>query len=212
MPTLFDSGKPKVKDNPLSKKSISSKTGPLTYFSVNPSGLRFETQQDDETVILFLRQHLIVNVPWILLTLLLLLAPIVLFPLLLQAIAPFILLSGGYAVVMLLGWYLVTFGFAFASFLRWFFNIYIVTNERVVDIDFIHLLYKQFSEAQLLNIQDITFKTGGVVETMFNFGSVYIQTASEVPNFEFISVPNPEQIVKIISQAAESAKKQGHGL
>lgn len=212
MPTLFDSGKPQKKDTPHHAFGLSSKTGPLTSFSVNPADLRFETQQDDEVVILFLRQHIIVNVPWILLTLLMIVAPFIVFPLLLKAVAPFFVVSAGYMIIIILGWYLATFGFAFASFLRWFFNIYIVSNERIVDIDFIHLLYKQFSEAQLVNIQDITFKTGGIVETMFNFGSVYIQTASEIPNFEFLAVPNPEQIVKIISEASEAAKKQGRGL
>lgn len=182
--------------------------GPLAAFAINPKGLRFETQQEDETVLLFLRQHLVVNVPWIFLTIFLLVAPFVLFPTVVGSIAP-IIIPANYSTVSILVWYLVTFGFAFSSFLKWFFNIYIVTNERIVDIDFLHLLYKQFSEARLVNIQDITYKTGGIIETMFNFGTVLVQTAGTAPNFEFGAVPNPDQIVKIISEAAEEAKKRG---
>lgn len=182
---------------------------PLSAFAVNPVGLRFETQQDDETVLLFLRQHVIVNVPWVVLVVMLLFAPFVIFPVVLPRLAAVVFLPAGYYVVGSLAWYVVTFGFAIAGFLRWFFNIYIVTNERIVDIDFVHLLYKQFSEARLTNIQDITYKTGGIVDTMFNMGNVHIQTAGETPNFEFMSVPNPEKIVKIISEASETAKKHG---
>lgn len=200
MPTLFES--------PRKAKFRRRSFGSLAAFAVNPTGIRFETQQDDETVLLFLRQHFVVNVPWIILTIVLIVAPIFLFPPLGRAISP-VVLPVGYVVIFVLGWYLVAFGFAFASFFKWFFNIYIVTNERIVDIDFIHLLYKQFSEARLVNIQDITYKTGGIIETMFNFGHVLIQTAGETPNFDFGSVPNPEQIVKIISEAAEEAKKRG---
>lgn len=208
MPTLFETPKKRVKDTPSIALARHKRMGPLAAFAINPTGLRFETQQEDETVLLFLRQHLVVNVPWVILTVFLLVAPFVLFPLLIGAIAP-ASVAPGYLIVGILAWYLVTFGFAFASFLKWFFNIYIVTNERIVDIDFIHLLYKQFSEARLINIQDITYKTGGIVETMFNFGSVLIQTAGTEPNFDFESVPNPEQIVKIISEAVEEAKKRG---
>ena len=181
----------------------------LAAFAVNPVGLRFETQQDDEVVLLFLRQHVIVNVPWIFLVLVLLVAPFIFFPMVTSGLAKIVSLPVGYYIVGTFAWYLVTLGFAIAGFLRWFFNIYIVTNERIVDIDFVHLLYKQFSEARLINIQDITYKTGGIVETMFNIGNVFIQTASETPNFEFELVPNPEQIVKIISEASEEAKKRG---
>ncbi len=201
MPTLFESRK-------KNKITYHRSFGSLAAFAVKPTGLKFETQQDDETVLLFLRQHFVLNVPWISLSIFLLLAPVVLFLFFGRSIASFSL-PGGYIVVAILGWYLATFGFAFASFLKWFFNIYIVTNERIVDIDFLHLLYKQFSEARLVNIQDITYKSGGIVETMFNFGHVLIQTAGETPNFDFGAVPNPEQVVKIISEAGEAAKKRG---
>jgi hypothetical protein len=39
---------------------------------------------------------------------------------------------------------------------------------------------------------------GGVVRTIFNYGDVLIQTASEVPNFEFLAVPKPDQVVKVL--------------
>jgi DNA integrity scanning protein DisA with diadenylate cyclase activity len=76
----------------------------------------------------------------------------------------------------------------------------------VVDIDFIHLLYKEFSEARLNKIQDITYKTGGILATLFNYGNVLIQTAGELPNFEFELVPHPDQVVQIIGEIAEKSK------
>jgi hypothetical protein len=33
---------------------------------------------------------------------------------------------------------------------------------------------------------------------MFDYGNVTIQTAAEVPEFKFESVPNPEKVVKIL--------------
>ncbi len=181
--------------------------GPLTAFALNPERVRFETQEAKETVILFLRQHFIVNVPWILFTVFLLISPTVIFPAVLSALRVSFTVPTGYIVVGTLFWYLATFGFALASFIGWFFNIYIVTDDRIVDIDFFYLLYKQFSEADLTKIQDISYTSGGIFATIFNYGNVTVETAGEAPNLEFTSVPSPEKVVSTIRSLTE--KKEG---
>ena len=84
------------------------------------------------------------------------------------------------------------------SFLTWFFNVYIVTDERIIDIDFYNLIYKEVSDANIDKIQDVTYKMGGVIRTLFNYGDVLIQTASEVPNFDFLAVPKPDMIARVL--------------
>ena len=103
----------------------------------------------------------------------------------------------------MLFWYIATFGFILANFLRWFFNIYIVTNERIVDIDFYYLLFKRFSQAELEKIQDISYSTGGIFATVFNYGEVMIETAGEAPNLEFVAVPRPDRVVETIRTITE---------
>ena len=207
MPTIFDSSTStlapaKSKKTAKLSASLLSKgknhMGPLTFFAVNPDGVRFETQEEEEKVILFLRQHIIVNFPWVVVAVVAVFAPTVLFPLLLRLIPPSVVVPSGYIVVGALFWYVATFGFVLGNFLSWFFNIYIVTNQRLVDIDFQYLLYKNFAEAELVKIQDISFTSGGVFAALFNYGTVNIQTAGEAPNFEFNSVPYPERVVETI--------------
>ena len=175
----------------------------LTSFAINPKNLRFETQEETEKVILFLRQHVIVNVPWILITVLLLIAPTVIFPLLFRALSLNFSFPASYYVVGTIFWYLATFGFTLASFVRWFFNIYIVTNERIVDIDFYYLLYKKFAQAELTRIQDIQYTSGGILAAMFNYGNVLVQTAGESPNIDFELIPFPEKVVETIRELTE---------
>lgn len=188
------------------EKKSSSNVFPLTSFAVNPTGIRFETQQDDEHVVIFMRQHIIVNLGWVLLVILMIFTPTTIFPLILATIKSQVTIPLGYIIVATLFWYVATFGFALASFIRWFFNIYIVTNERIVDVDFLHLLYKELSETRLINVQDVTYRTGGIFETMFNYGHVYIQTAGTDPNFEFLSIPRPEIVIQAISELTEKEK------
>jgi hypothetical protein len=227
MPTLFQApassggapaGKPAKKveknsakpglDGPHTPSPVArSVMSPLTCFAVNPSGVRFETQQDDEEVILFLRQHVAFTIPWVVLSVILFASPVVLFPFVLGNIRLPFSIPASYIMTGTLFWYLATVGFALMNFLRWYFNIYIVTNERVVDIDFLHLLYKEFSEARLEDVQDINYKAGGIFAAFFNFGDVAIQTAGSLPNFEFDGVPKPDHVVQTISELAEKVKK-----
>src|SRR3972149_5591768 len=184
----------------------SSRMGPFTTYAESPDGARFETQEAEEKVILFLRPHLITTVPWVFLVFIMVLMPGIIVPTLGQFIELPFTIPVGHLVVGTLFWYVATFGFALASFLRWFFNIYIVTNERVIDIDFFYLLYKQFSEARLSKIQDISYKSSGVLSTVFNFGDVTIQTAGKKPEFEFAAVPVPERVVQTIGELVEKQK------
>ena len=192
--------------SPASQPSTAMR--PLTAFAVNPKDVRFETQEEAEKVILFLRQHFIVNVPWILITLFLFITPTVIFPRLFHAVSLNVTLPASYYVIGTIFWYLATFGFALASFIGWFFNIYIVTDERIVDIDFLYLLYKKFSEAELAKIQDIHYTSGGILATIFNYGDVVVETAGEAPNIIFEAIPFPEKVVETIRELTESEEAE----
>jgi hypothetical protein len=89
----------------------------------------------------------------------------------------------------------------------WYFNVYIVTNERIIDVDFFYLLYNKVSSTRIDRLQDVSYKLGGVVRAVFDFGDVFVQTAGSEPNFDFLSVPHPETVVRKIVELMEFAGK-----
>ena len=97
-------------------------------------------------------------------------------------------------------WYLITTAFILEEFLSWFFNVNIITDERIFDVDFLNLMYREISEANLDQIQDVSVSIGGALRTLFGFGNVEIQTAAEVPKIEFNSVPHPDKVAKILRE------------
>ena len=105
-----------------------------------------------------------------------------------------------FQIVALVFWYLIVTAYVLESFLTWFFNVYIVTDERVIDIDFHNLIYREVTDAKLDKIQDVTYTMGGVPRTIFNYGDVLIQTAGTVPSIEFEAVPNPAEVAKILQE------------
>ncbi len=195
-----------IEDNVL-EKNVSQKIydivghtkHPFSATLVNPHVFDFEERDSDEKVILVARPHWFTNVSWIITAIALVIAP---------SLLKFVPLVNGipakFQMLGIMAWYLVTFAFAFEKFLSWYFDVYIITNERVIDINFNNLLDKKFSEAKLTMIQDITSKVSGVGQTMFNYGTVFIQTAAEVPEIDFEMVPNPEKIIKVLQVLRES--------
>lgn len=174
---------------------------PLSALMVNPHHLNFEAQEAGEKVVLLLRRHWVTNLPWIFVGGLMFLAP------------PFISLASsllnlpfqlplGTVFVAQAFWYLLSFGYLFVNFLIWYFNAYLVTNHRIVDIDFHSLTYKEISATELEKVQDITFRVGGAIRHIFDYGDVLIQTAGTAPNFDFLAVPKPAFVADKIGDLA----------
>ena len=184
------------------------KTNLFTSFATWPPNLRFEHQEKNETVILFLRQHLITLVPMVVLGVIFVFAPMVIFPLFLKMLSTTIKMPVGYVIVGAIFWYVAVFGMLLAKFLYWFFNVYIVTDERVVGVGFINLFYRVVSTAKIEEIQDLSVRSSGAFETFFNYGSVFIQTAAQVSEFEFLRVPRPEVVAKVINQMIDQEEQE----
>ncbi len=167
----------------------------VSAFNYYPGKVKFVGTDSKEHIILLLRKHPITNLRWIITVLLMVIAP-----LFLSYIVPTEELPADYQLVALMFWYLVTLAFTIEKFISWFFNVNIITDERVFDVDFVNLVYREITDANLDQIQDVTTQVGGVIRTMFNFGNVMIQTAAEVPQIEFVSVPKPDVVAQILRE------------
>ncbi len=168
--------------------------------------MRFETQGDNEEIILLLRAHPATTIGWIFTGLLLIIIPFFLFPyLILNNFLP--VNYAGFMPAVVLVWYLFTFSYLLVSFLLWYFTVSIVTNERIIDIDFINILHREFSATTLSKVEDVTMRMGGFISTLFNYGDVFIQTAGTDANFEFLAAPYPEKVVRIINEQLDNHKK-----
>lgn len=165
-----------------------------------PDGVRFETQEPGETIILLLRKHWITNLAWVLTGFFLIISPLFIFPLIAISGIVSAQLSGSLLSFFILVWYLLSFSYILVNFLLWYFTVSIVTNQRIIDIDFINILNKRFSATRIAKVEDVTMRRGGFVRALFNFGDVFVQTAGAEIEFEFLAVPKPENVVRTINE------------
>jgi membrane protein YdbS with pleckstrin-like domain len=168
---------------------------PLSSYCYFPDGIKFVAKDSKEQIVLFLRRNFVTNLGWILMAVFLFLAPT------LQTHFPILdFLPARFQLVAILMWYVLALVYTLENFLDWFFNVCIVTDERIFDVDFVNLVYREISEANIDQVQDVTVQMGGVIRTIFNYGDVLIQTASEVPRIEFQAVSRPDKVAKILRE------------
>lgn len=167
---------------------------PLAAFVSQPLKFQFSTQAANEKVILLLRQHPATQVKWLLLATL-----GVFFPLITNYINFLDFLPASYQTAVIVGWFLVLTGFIVESFLKWYYNVYIITDERIIDVDFNSLLFRNISSAKIDKIEDTTAMTAGFLSVLFDFGTVIVQTAAEKREFEFNGIPHPSKVTTLIN-------------
>lgn len=184
-----------VIENLVAESTVKGSTSSLTSFGYYPKNTRFVNESPEEEILLLLRRHPITNVKWIFIAFLM-----SLFPVVISSIPYFGLLPSAYQIAIVVIWYFLTAGFVLEEFLTWFFNVNIITDERIVDVDFVHIIYRELSETNIDQVQDVTVRIGGGLRTFFNYGDVVIQTAAEIPQIEFGDVPNPDAVAQVLRE------------
>lgn len=98
--------------------------------------------------------------------------------------------------------------FLYQHFLDYWLDMWIVTDQRIINIEQNGLFSRTTSELRLYRVQDVTSEVNGFVRTMLDFGMVYVQTAGEKEYFTFEDVHHPNQIAKQILELAELDRKE----
>ena len=168
----------------------------LCALNVKPA-IRFGGQMPQEEVLLLLRAHPVTQIFWVVNSISLL----VLLSVLDQFVPDFlnpqqILFLNVFSLAFIIS-------YAWSNFLVWFFNVGIVTNQRIVDIDFGNILYQDVAAAKLQKIDEVNGVTAGFFGSIFNYGNIFVKTFSDENNIEFLNVPMPNEVVLIINSLAK---------
>lgn len=102
--------------------------------------------------------------------------------------------------------------FGFMIWIDYYFDIWIITSERIINIEQKGMFSRKASELRFQKIQDITTEVTGFFPTILNFGDVRIQTAGTTEEFIFRTIPDPYNTKNIImslqKQTEESSKQE----
>lgn len=190
-------------DAPIPKEKMltrmHNKLGRLHLFAAfceNPINVSFQTQEEDEHVLLFLRKSQWVNAGWIAQAILLSLVPIVIY--FFRGSLTLFIPELKIVLVLIPFYYLLVAVYAFAHFITWYYNAALITDKRVIDVNFHQIVLKDVAETKLALVQDVSYKQDGVLPNMFGYGFILIQTAGALENFEFHNLPQPARVVEVV--------------
>jgi hypothetical protein len=168
-------------------------------------GLPFDLQAA-ETPLLTLRRHWMHLYPRLLLVLLVAAAPL---PLWFGATT--LTDVEGNARIAAIGasvlWGVLWLGRAYFLWYRYQHDVWVVTNERIVDSLKRHWFHHEMSSADLVDIEDVSVEREGPLRTVFDFGDVRVQTAAQQANFVLSAIPHPRQVLTTVDAARDAARR-----
>lgn len=156
--------------------------------------------QPDEKIIAIVKRHWIVVMSEALFLLALALIPVVAVPYLFSAnvLAP-TSANISLAVFMWVCWWYILWVMYFVFWTGHHLDAWVITNQKIIDIEQHGLFNREVSEYRLERIQDVTIRVNGLVATWLRFGDVDVQTAGESSShFVIRHAPSPEAVKDLI--------------
>lgn len=193
-----------TKDRPpvtikVPKRSVKKDSAHETFSDLvfKPKSIRFEHQNDDEHLLMLVREHVVVLFSRMFSTLLLAIVPFLLLWvyrfLQSRGIAIFDISTNWWLVAVVL-WYMLLIVSVFKQFIDWFYNVNIMTTQRFIDLDFKTFSGYHVKETPLMKIQDASDTHGGPWQMIFDMGNLTIYTASDKTTFQLPNVPASSQV------------------
>jgi hypothetical protein len=103
--------------------------------------------------------------------------------------------------VLLMAWL-----YLYVRFVDYFLDVWILTDERIVQIKQRSLFNREIAEFDLVTVQDVSSQVRGVFGTFLNYGTIFAQTAAARDLFEFKYIPNPSRVEQLILDLQEGAR------
>lgn len=83
----------------------------------------------------------------------------------------------------------------------------LLTDKSLVQISQKTLFNRQVSRLSMSNVEDVKCEQRGLISSLFNYGTLTVQTAGTEDNFIFTLCPNPNQIADQVIEARQNYAK-----
>jgi hypothetical protein len=169
------------------------------------------TFHEGEEVVLQVRRHWITIAPFMVGLVIAAFGPLVLYGVL-DAL-PIVFQAPGWGPGLLgfayCGWLLLLWVAGYLVWLDHHLDMWIVTTERLIDVEQKGIFRREVSSLRLERIQDITAEVDGVLATFLKFGDLKVQNAGDTPEFTIANLSEPQRVVDAIN--GELARRGGMG-
>lgn len=183
-------------------KGLDKNDDSLTVF---PKDYNFSLREKDESILLVIRTPLKKYIPKMMVGVLF----SIFFPIIIYWPISRLEGSGTFLIGMIITLGMLLSTFLLTSFLKWYYNVGIITDKRVIDFDFHSVISHSMTETKLINIVEVTHKQVGISNNISDVGDLYIKTGGGNPAITFKKISKPRIVQDIINKLLEEKKKGG---
>jgi|SRR3989338_9069039 len=172
----------------------------------------FIHQKSYERIEFQIRKHTVTFIPALLFFLILMVVPVAVRMLLISVWTDMAISSQFNATLLLFSsmYYLSIGLFFFTYFVTFYLDLLIITNDRLLHIEQHGLFSRTIAELDLCNVQDVTSEVHGFFASLFNYGTLHIQTAGAVDKFIIRQIPYPEKLRQALLTLVDEDRKYHH--
>lgn len=108
-------------------------------------------------------------------------------------------------------YYLVAVSVALTSWMTFYYDIYIICTDMIVDIRQQGFFGRKISQLAIARVQDVNSEIKGILPTLFSYGDVLVETAGEqTQNFLLEGISDPQEVSnKILELHAQLVEDGG---
>lgn len=112
---------------------------------------------------------------------------------------PYIVLFAGVLIFLAISTFFMNWAF-------WFFDVWIISKDKMVDLELVRLFLYRRSELDLRQVQDIRVEVSGLIANTLRLGNVGIQSASKTETpIKLMSISEPYKAAQKISVLVKAA-------
>lgn len=99
--------------------------------------------------------------------------------------------------------------YGFLIWIDYWFDIWIMTNQRVINIEQEGMFRRSTSELNYAKVQDVTALVEGFFQTVINYGDVQVQTAGTEEKFLLRTISDPNKVKEMIMGQMQNKERAG---
>ncbi|HEX5480402.1 MAG TPA: hypothetical protein VFY79_11855 [Dehalococcoidia bacterium] len=100
-------------------------------------------------------------------------------------------------------------GRSLLAWYRYHNDIWVITNQRIIDSTKSTPFNLKLSTADLVNVQDMTVERNGILRTMLDYGDIVCQTAADVQEFRLPGIPDPRDVQLLVDRERDRERMRG---
>jgi hypothetical protein len=170
--------------------------------------------QDGEQVLQLVRRHWLYLWPTLFVILLIAFVPLAVIAFALSAAGAYEGTVANIFWILAAAYALVAFVRIFLTWYRYQHDVWVITNQRIIDSYKRHPFNLRLSTADLVSLQDMTVDRSGVLQTVFDYGDILCQTAAAgdlQQDFHLVGIPHPRDVQALIDRERDRERLRVRG-